>query len=539
MHAVVKIITGIVVFAALFVPAQSFAFSIDYPAIPAPVPGGYFDLNCIDVFWNDLSGCYSSYIPDPSISNIIFFLFISAIWVGGIVALISLLYTGVQFILAGSDAQVRLAAKDRLQKVMWGIAILLSTVVILNIINPDITNLRDPLLQGADKGTISNLKIPEPEAITGVFSCGWNEDEEKCEVAEDNCQSGYVPDLRWCYLVRHSECIDARTSKDVPCIPPPPECWDLEDNDNDGFVDYPEDPQCESRDDDTESAPQCSDGIDNDDDTFIDYPVDGGCESPDDDDETNAPVLSCYNKCIELGGAPGVCRFECGMTFSCDPFLSGYATCLKQEFNVVVTGTSNSNFIKKVWDAMYQATTSGGPGYRTNLIYGGNILYVRYAPTSSDPSYCFGYASDANTILFKTLGCLTLTNPAIVGLVQHESGHIITGRNPRLSTQFTSALSGLATLDPDCYQRDSSSCFPSYSDRHFVKTYALRYYCPSYGGSSCITKIRAFSESFAEGMANYLYTNRGGRFLCSQNISSIPTQCDDTNRWMNTNVYNP
>ncbi|MFT4303151.1 MAG: BspA family leucine-rich repeat surface protein [Candidatus Woesearchaeota archaeon] len=44
-------------------------------------------------------------------------------------------------------------------------------------------------------------------------------------------------------------------------------------------------------------TPQCRDGIDNDGDGFIDYPDDPGCESPDDDDETgsNLPVLCNFN----------------------------------------------------------------------------------------------------------------------------------------------------------------------------------------------------------------------------------------------------
>ncbi|MFC1682013.1 hypothetical protein ACFL0X_00135 [Nanoarchaeota archaeon] len=89
--------------------------------------------------------------------------------------------------------------------------------------------------------------------------------------------------------------------------PPEPECNDGEDNDGDGLVDMA-DPGCNSVDDDDETncgdsvceggedwqsclvdcvAPQCGDGVDNDGDQLIDYPNDPGCNSVDDDDETD------------------------------------------------------------------------------------------------------------------------------------------------------------------------------------------------------------------------------------------------------------
>lgn len=82
----------------------------------------------------------------------------------------------------------------------------------------------------------------------------------------------------------------------VPPPPPPPPavvkpvkiCADGLDNDNDGLIDYPEDPGCSSADDDSEiDPPQCSDGRDNDGDGETDYPQDNGCESASDPDETD------------------------------------------------------------------------------------------------------------------------------------------------------------------------------------------------------------------------------------------------------------
>ena len=182
---------------------------------------------------------------------------------------------------------------------------------------------------------------------------------------------------------------------------------------------------------------------------------------------------------------------------------------------------------------MSNATTKGGPGYRTNLIYGGNVLYVNYAPTSTSTSICRGFASGANTLLFKDPGCLTLPGTAMQGLIQHETGHTITARNPSLRSAFAAALPALASTDPTCYQFNSTTCIGSYRGGYFNKTYALRYIC----AGVCYSGISHINESFAEGMRNYLRTSGGGGFLCSLNISSIPTQCSGTNTWMRINLY--
>ena len=68
------------------------------------------------------------------------------------------------------------------------------------------------------------------------------------------------------------------------------DCKDHIDNDGDGFIDWPSDPGCSSKNDNSELNlnVQCDDGIDNSDaDTLIDYPDDAGCASPTDNSEIN------------------------------------------------------------------------------------------------------------------------------------------------------------------------------------------------------------------------------------------------------------
>jgi hypothetical protein len=82
------------------------------------------------------------------------------------------------------------------------------------------------------------------------------------------------------------------------------ECEDGRDNDGDGLVDFPEDPGCTSRSDDSEAGgggtagagrggagggggAECSDGVDNDGDGRVDFPDDPQCTSESDDSEAD------------------------------------------------------------------------------------------------------------------------------------------------------------------------------------------------------------------------------------------------------------
>ncbi len=85
-------------------------------------------------------------------------------------------------------------------------------------------------------------------------------------------------------------------------------CNDRKDNDGDGLVDYPSDPGCSSKNDDSELNPylECDDGKDNDGDGLVDY-KDPGCSSPTDNDETN-----CGDGVCEGGETQQNCPQDCG-----------------------------------------------------------------------------------------------------------------------------------------------------------------------------------------------------------------------------------
>src|SRR3989344_4395603 len=106
------------------------ARAINYPAIPAPVPGGYMDLDCVTLPNGSLrsaSDCSASYRPPATVGTLVLTLFSLAIWLGAFLALVSLIYTGGQFVFSGQNPGIRVAARERLQNVIMGILILLFT----------------------------------------------------------------------------------------------------------------------------------------------------------------------------------------------------------------------------------------------------------------------------------------------------------------------------------------------------------------------------------------------------------------------------
>jgi len=70
-------------------------------------------------------------------------------------------------------------------------------------------------------------------------------------------------------------------------------CNDKKDNDGDGYIDYPNDKGCSSKQDTSELNPyvQCDDGKDNDGDNFVDF-RDAGCSGMTDTSELN-PYVQC------------------------------------------------------------------------------------------------------------------------------------------------------------------------------------------------------------------------------------------------------
>ena len=97
-------------------------------------------------------------------------------------------------------------------------------------------------------------------------------------------------------------------------------CRDGSDNDGDGYTDWPADPGCTNKNDQSELNPniECDDGADNDGDSDVDSD-DSGCSGPTDDDETD-----CGDGVCEGGEVCDVCVADCGICDSCDETDSGW-----------------------------------------------------------------------------------------------------------------------------------------------------------------------------------------------------------------------
>ncbi|MEK6854649.1 MAG: hypothetical protein AABX73_00315 [Nanoarchaeota archaeon] len=141
------------------------------------------------------------------------------------------------------------------------------------------------LLPGTINSRCENIQIgectPGQTKTCGTTNTG------VCELGIQTCQqNGFfgscVGEINPTTEICDSLDNDCDGSADENACAPLSQCEDGADNDGDGMIDYPNDPGCSSRNDNSESPfnkPQCDDGIDNDGDKKIDYPADAQCSN--------------------------------------------------------------------------------------------------------------------------------------------------------------------------------------------------------------------------------------------------------------------
>ena len=162
-------------------------------------------------------------------------------------------------------------------------------------------------------------------------------------------------------------------------------CRDGSDNDGDGYTDWPDDPGCQNKNDNSELNLniECDDGSDNDGDDDIDM-NDGGCSSPTDDDETN-----CGDGVCEGGETSGTCPADCGEPDSCSdtdggdyPFTfgttSGYYDNSPYENDDYCLDSSNVMEYYCSGDYEQSSSESCGTDYYNDSYCIGNSVYKDY-----------------------------------------------------------------------------------------------------------------------------------------------------------------
>lgn len=209
----------------------------------------------------------------------------------------------------------------------------------------------------------------------------------------------------------------------------------------------------------------------------------------------------------------------------CNELNSAPVKCLKDDFNVVVSGYSGYTPSQQDRIDVYNVlwANSQATNWRRLLMRGGELT-IRYGNSGGS------FASSASLV---TCGrCASLTAVSKRYLLTHELGHIIGLRNLQLYRSFDANT--MAGRDPGCYEYNACGLRRG----SFLKSYVLRYFCPSYA-NSCVSILHN-NESFAEATANYLRkasVNRTGGW-CAKTISDFKNQCNDTYSWMFKNVYN-
>jgi len=172
MNKGIKIKKGVLIAAALFAvilllsaPQVGDARELEnnYPKIPLPGQGN-FSLNDIygAIRGETDSPAYNTFKDRDALTSLILYFYTFAVAIVGLIAFGVIIMTGVRFMSSGANPSLRATAMKQLQSVLLGIAILLGSVVLLNIINPELALLTPP---DPTKSSFRPLGLPDPGAI--------------------------------------------------------------------------------------------------------------------------------------------------------------------------------------------------------------------------------------------------------------------------------------------------------------------------------------------------------------------------------------
>ncbi len=112
-------------------------------------------VSALEINYPDLPGADppQNFVNDPSIASedilslYVKYFFNLSIWIAGIIALGALIYGGVRYLTSTGKPDAMASAKDQITAVFFGLLLLLSSYIVLSILNPELIVLKIPKLE--------------------------------------------------------------------------------------------------------------------------------------------------------------------------------------------------------------------------------------------------------------------------------------------------------------------------------------------------------------------------------------------------------
>lgn len=137
-----------------------------------------------------------------TLSGLVAYLYGWMIAIGGLAAFSVIVFAGVQYLTSAGDPGKTKGAKDKITSAVGGLLLLLSTVLILNVINPELTILTSPsftpdsqTLDAIDFGDEPNISAP-CENVT-IRSSSDPADPFSVVLEPGDKQENFLADLGW------------------------------------------------------------------------------------------------------------------------------------------------------------------------------------------------------------------------------------------------------------------------------------------------------------------------------------------------------
>lgn len=147
-----KSFSQIFAFLFLIVLFSSFAlpvFALEWPNSPV---GTSFEPTCDTNI--DPPGCTPS-----TLTTMIKYLYEWAVVLGGLAAFVMLVVAGIQYLTSTGDPGKAKDARDRITSAIGGLVLLLSSFILLNILNPELTTLRTPSFSAPPTSSCARVEI--------------------------------------------------------------------------------------------------------------------------------------------------------------------------------------------------------------------------------------------------------------------------------------------------------------------------------------------------------------------------------------------